>query len=141
MSEPKMTVFLSYSHADADRKWMRAFAESLERRGVQVWFDEFKVRPGQSLRETIEDGLRGSDVLVPLITPHSVRSAYLFFEIGAAVGMGKRVVAIVSKGLDFSLLPQPLRIRRFLIQASPEETAGQLLSEAPTLEELSPARS
>lgn len=134
MSERKMRVFLSYSHADADREWVRAFAESLVRHGVDVWFDEFEVKPGESLPEALEAGLRGSDVIVSLITPGSERRAALFFEIGAAVGMGKRVVAIVPKELDLSVLPRPLRIRRFLPQGSPQDTAQELLSEVPALQ-------
>ena len=127
-------MFLSYSHPDADREWVRAFAESLIRHGVDVWFDDFEVKPGESLREALEAGLRGSDVIVSLITPGSVKRANLFFEIGAAVGMGKRVVAIVPEEVDSSILPRPLRIRRFIPQRSPEETAEELLSDAPALQ-------
>jgi len=120
-------VFISYSHVDADREWVRAFADSLRKHGVTVWLDEYQVQPGESLREALESGLRGSDVIVFVMTPASVKRANLFFEIGAAVGMGKRVVGIVSRDLDLSLLPQPLRTRKFLIQASPEETANELI--------------
>ena len=132
MSEPM--VFISYSHADADREWVRAFVEALQRRGLKVWYDEFEVSPGESLREALEKGLRGSDVIVFLVTPGSVERANMFFEIGAAVGMGKRVLAIVSKDVDPSLLPQPLRTRRFLAQGSPEETADELVSKTPALQ-------
>jgi hypothetical protein len=126
MSEPK--IFISYSHKDADRAWIRAFADSLQRHGAKVWFDESEVRAGEPLREAIEKGLRSSDVVVSLVTPESVSRPYLFFEIGAAVGMGKRVVAILPKDLDPALLPDPLRSRRFLLRESPEETAEEVLS-------------
>jgi predicted nucleotide-binding protein len=121
-------IFLSYSHRDADRAWIRAFADSLQRRGATVWFDEVEIHAGESLREAIEKGLRSSDIVVSLVTPDSVTRPNLFFEIGAAVGMGKRVVAILPKDLDPGLLPDPLRSRRFLLRESPDETAEELLS-------------
>jgi ABC-type branched-subunit amino acid transport system substrate-binding protein len=128
-------VFLSYSHADADRGWVRAFAESLRKRGVKVWFDEFEVKPGEPLVEAMEQGLRASDSIVFVMTPESVNRPNVFFEIGAAIAGGKRMVAIVSKDLDPSLLPQPLRTRRFLPQGPPEQTADELVSEASAVKE------
>jgi len=128
-------VFLSYSHADADRGWVRAFAESLRKRGVKVWFDEFEVKPGEPLVEAMEQGLRASDSIVFVMTPESVNRPNVFFEIGAAIAGGKRMVAIVSKDLDPSLLPQPLRTRRFLAQGPPEQTADELVSEASAVKE------
>ena len=127
---PKGQVFISYSHADADREWIRAFAESLRRHGAQVWLDEFELRAGEPMREMLEAALRKSDVVVSLITAESVKRPNLFFEIGAALGMGKRVVAILPHDLDPSLVPQPLRTRRYLRRESPEETAVELLAEA-----------
>lgn len=101
MSEAQ--VFISYSHADADVAWIRAFADSLRSHGVNVWFDECEVTIGESLSDAIEKELRGSD-------------------------------AIVSKGLAPSLLPQPLRTRRFLAQGPPEDIAQELVSGTPALQ-------
>jgi TIR domain-containing protein len=127
MSKPK--VFISYAYSDADRQWVRDFAQSLKRRGVSVWFDEAQLNVGDPIRDAIEDGLRSSDLLVAIIGPKSAYRPNLLFELGAAIAMGKRVVAVVPSGLDPSLLPEPLRTRRFLVQASPEETASALITE------------
>jgi hypothetical protein len=129
----KKQIFISYSHSDADQKWIKAFAESLQRGGFSVWLDEWRVRAGESLPESIEDGLRSSDIIASLITSQSVKQPSLFFELGAAVSMGKRVVAIVSNDVEYSQLPQSLRTRKFLRRASPEETANQLLSETQSM--------
>jgi nucleoside 2-deoxyribosyltransferase len=85
----------------------------------------------------LEAGLRESDVLVALIDPQSSLKPNLFFELGAAIGMGKRVVPIVPRELDTSKLPLELRTRRYLLRASPEDTAEQLAhSLLPTSERL-----
>ena len=120
----KRRVFISHSARDAD--WARSFAQALKERGVTVWFDEFDVRPGESVRDALEAGLRSSDVLVALLDTESPSRPNLFFELGAAIGMGKKVVAIVPKDLDPSVLPLEVRLRRYLIRNTPEQTAAEL---------------
>ena len=123
MAKPR--IFVSYSHKEAD--WAKEFAQALSQRGLQVWIDQLAVKAGESIREAVEKGLRESDVFVTLIDPSSLSSPSLFFELGAAIGMGKRVVAIVPEDFDPSHLPLPLRARRFLIKRAPEATASELL--------------
>ena len=122
MDKPK--VFISHSSLDAD--WARSFAKALQQRGVNVWFDEFDVQPGESLRDALESGLRGSDVFVALVDSDYPAKPALYFELGAAIGMGKRVVPIVPKGMDPSNLPLDVRLRRYLVRESPEHTAEEL---------------
>jgi hypothetical protein len=120
------------SHSRADREWVRAFAESLQAKGVQVWLDDMQIPPGERLEDAIEKGLRGSDVVAFVITPDNVRGPELLFELGAAVAMGKRSVPIVSKDVETFQLPYPLRVRQFLPRESPEETALKFLASPET---------
>jgi len=122
MDKPR--VFISHSALDVD--WARSFAQALKERGVPVWFDEFDVHPGESIREALESGLRGSDVLVALLDPSNPAKPALFFELGAAIGMGKKVVSIVPKDMDPGNLPLDVRLRRYLVRDSPEQTAEEL---------------
>lgn len=117
-------VFISHTAENAD--WARSFAQALKQRGVSVWFDEFDVRPGETLRDALESGLRSSEVLVALLDAGSPASPNFFFELGAAIGMGKRFVPIVPKGMDPSTLPLNVRLRRYLIRETPEQTAEEL---------------
>lgn len=122
MSNPQ--VFISYSKSDTD--WARSFADALKQRGVRVWFDEFQIAAGEPLREALETGLRESDVFVALFDPQSSLRPNFLFELGAAIGMGKRVVPIVPREADTSKLPVELRVRRYLVKDSPEDTAQEL---------------
>ena len=122
MAKPR--VFVSYSHKEA--AWAKKFAQALSQRGLQVWIDQLAVKAGESIGEAVEKGLRESDIFVTLIDPSTLSSPSLFFELGAAIGMDKRVVAIVPEDLDPSQLPLPLRARRFLIKRTPEATASEL---------------
>lgn len=90
-----------------------------------MWFDELDLRGGESEGDTLEAGLRNSDVLVALLNGDSSSQPNPFFEIGAAIGMGKSVVGIVSKDLDPSAFQ--MRLRRNLLRDTPEHTADELL--------------
>ena len=67
-----MTVFLSYGQRDADEIAAKLCAD-LKRRGIDVWHDIERIRTGYSWSEEIEDGLKASQVLVALLSPHAVR--------------------------------------------------------------------
>lgn len=121
MEGPK--IFISHSARDAD--WARSFARALNQRGLTVWFDESE-GPGESWRDALEARLRGSDVLVALLDSESSSRPSLFFELGAAIGMGKRIVSIVPKGMDPGALPLDVRVRRYLTRDTPEQTAEEL---------------
>jgi uncharacterized protein (DUF4213/DUF364 family) len=49
------------------------------------------------VRDALESGMRGSDMLVALVEPEHPAWPNLFFELGAAIGMGKKVVSVVPK--------------------------------------------
>jgi hypothetical protein len=99
-SMDKPRVFISHSALDAD--WARSFAQALQQRGVAVCFE------------------------VSLLDPAYPAKPALYFELGAAIGMGKRFVPIVPKGVDPSNLPLGARLRRYLVRDSPEHTAEEL---------------
>jgi hypothetical protein len=55
-------VFLSHSAKDKDE--VREIANRLKSDGVRVWFDEWEIKPGDSIPAKIEEGLEHSRVLV-----------------------------------------------------------------------------
>jgi TIR domain len=124
MTKPR--VFVSYSSRDGD--WAQAFAQSLEKFGVKVWIDRLSLVPGQTWPAVLEKALRESDVVAVVVNPAEALRPDLFFEIGAAVGMGKRLVPIFPKDYDLSELPYPLRVRHGILRETPEETAKKLVA-------------
>ncbi|MGD0298049.1 MAG: toll/interleukin-1 receptor domain-containing protein [Bryobacteraceae bacterium] len=122
----KRSVFISHSARDAD--WVRSFAEALGQRGVTVWLDGLDDRTSEPAVDELEAGFRSSDLLVALLDADSSLSPNLFFELGAAIGMGKRVLAIVPRAVDPSDLPLKMRLWRYLVRDTPELTAEELSS-------------
>lgn len=122
------SVFVSHAYDEAELAWSREFVQELERLGVRVWFDETSLRPGDEIGEAIEKALRESDWVLLVVSSKSVHRPNLLFELGAALTMGKRVIAVVSKDMDPAQLPSPLRTRRFILQRSPKEAARELFA-------------
>jgi len=66
---PVRDVFVS--HASEDKESIaRPLAEALRHCGLTVWFDEYELELGDSLRRTIDGGLRNSRVGVVILSPH-----------------------------------------------------------------------
>jgi hypothetical protein len=57
--QPRHDVFISHASEDKDDV-VRPLAESLREKGFEVWYDEFQLRIGDSLRRSIDQGLAGS---------------------------------------------------------------------------------
>jgi hypothetical protein len=124
VSAPK--VFISYSHQDAD--WVRQFAEALRNEHVDVWLDQWQLKAGDFLPDVLGRGLRESDAIVVLLSSSNVRRPSVFFELGAALGTGKKLIPVLDKDVDQSTIPFNLRTRQYLIKGSPSETAIEVAS-------------
>jgi hypothetical protein len=121
-------VFIS--HPGCDSGWAEAFAVSLQQRGAEAWLDVDNLKFGEARAKELECALRNSDLFVALIAPENIERPRLYFELGAALGMGKRVVGVVPHGFDRDRLPLLLRRRANLVKGSPQQTAQRLLAEA-----------
>ncbi len=76
-------------------------AKLIEQKGrrhhVQVFLDAKDIEAGDSIHEEIRHNLKQCDELMVLLSPHSIDRPWVLIEIGAAWGLGKRIVVIVDK--------------------------------------------
>ncbi|MEO8630127.1 MAG: toll/interleukin-1 receptor domain-containing protein [Betaproteobacteria bacterium] len=63
-----MKAFISHAREDKDAI-ARPLADALRARRVDVWFDEYSLRPGDSLRESIDAGLATCDYGIVILSP------------------------------------------------------------------------
>ena len=73
-------VFLN--HSSRDKAIVRPLAERLRKDGVKGWFDEWVLKPGDSIPAKIEDGLERSRVLLLCMSAHAFGSDWAQLESG-----------------------------------------------------------
>jgi hypothetical protein len=73
-------VFLS--HSSKDKPVVRALAKRLKKDGLRVWFDEWELKPGDSIPTKIEAGLEYSRVLVLCMSANAFGSDWAQLEAG-----------------------------------------------------------
>lgn len=72
-------LFLSYGTEDSE--FARQLARSLQDEGLRVWFAEFVLQAGDSLRRSINAGLRDSDFGVVILSPHFFKKEWTLWEL------------------------------------------------------------
>lgn len=77
-------VFISHASEDKDTI-VRELAGSLRQEGLDVWFDEFTLNIGDSLRQKIDDGLRSSRVGLVVLSPSFMRKGWTNYELDGIV--------------------------------------------------------
>ena len=65
----QLNTFISYAHEDKD-EIARPLALALRRRGLKVWFDEFSLSAGQSIRSSIDAGLATCKAGIVILSPN-----------------------------------------------------------------------
>lgn len=100
-----MKVFIS--HNKEDKTSARALAVMLVEQGVDVWFDEWEIRPGDSIVGGIEEGVGNADVFVLLWSAKAQESKWVGTELRAFIrrrvdDAGLRIVPLM---LDGTALP------------------------------------
>ncbi len=73
-------VFLS--HSSKDKPVVRGIAERLREAGLRLWFDEWVLKPGDSIPAKIEEGLEHSRVLVLCMSANAFGSDWARLEAG-----------------------------------------------------------
>jgi hypothetical protein len=79
-TEFQFEVFLS--HSAKDKAVVRPLAERLRQDGLKVWFEEWVLKPGDSIPAKIEEGLERSRVLVLCMSANAFGSDWAQLEAG-----------------------------------------------------------
>lgn len=91
-------VFISYRRGEADVVAER-LATQLRERGFDVWFDGWRVAPGDSLPGVLGEALRATQACIILLTPQYVNGRWASKEMRTAVSLavsGKyRIIPVV----------------------------------------------
>jgi tetratricopeptide (TPR) repeat protein len=132
-------AFLSYARADANA--VRRLAENLHQLGVDLFFDEWEIGPGDVLVHQIDRGLLESQDGLLAVTPTALSRPWVQAEYAAlmqrAVEQGRRIIPVLLADADMP----PLLASRIWVdlrhadgpeyEARVRELAAALLGERP----------
>ncbi len=86
--------FISHAHEDKD-DLVRPLAEALQERGLVVWYDEFELKVGDSLRRSIDRGLAKSRFGIVVLSPSFFAKNWTQYELDGLVAkemLGGKVI-------------------------------------------------
>lgn len=98
-----MRVFISYT--SADRNFVEKLARHLIVAGIPVWYDQWELSIGDSLRDKISVGIQGAAFLAVVLSKASVQSKWVKDEVYAAMARGDEeqrvmVLPLLIEGCD-----------------------------------------
>jgi|SRR5665647_383475 len=105
LGESMKNVFLSHNSADKD--YVRRLAAAMAVTGANVWFDEWTIRPGDSVPGAVDEGLSGFDTFVLVWSEAASGSRWVKTEMDSAVTrwLGDDSLRLVPVLLDRTSLP------------------------------------
>lgn len=77
-------VFISHSSADKD-DFVRPLATELQNLGIKVWYDEFELKLGDSLRRSIDHGLINSRYGIVVLSSSFFKRDWTNYELDGFV--------------------------------------------------------
>lgn len=127
-------VFISHATEDKE-SFVNALVEELTKRNVQVWVDALRVKWGDTLRKTIDEGLKKSRFGIVVISKHFIAKGWTQYELDGLfereMTQGKVILPIwhnITKAevQDFS---PSLAGRKALLtsEMTPSDIAGELV--------------
>ena len=76
------SIFLS--HTSLDKPFVEKLARDLQRIGVNVWFDKWEIKVGESITWKIDEGIREQEYLGVVLSPEALQSEWVKSELGSA---------------------------------------------------------
>ncbi len=110
----ELDIFISHSSSDTifAEKLIELFRSSLNIPAQRIRcssVDGYRLSVGVNTDEQLRKEVHDAQILIGVITPISVKSAYVLFELGARWGAKKKMFPVLACGADPSILGGPLK--------------------------------
>ena len=121
-----------FSHSSKDKKFLARLKEMVVKKtgnSIDIFLssDGESIPLGRNWVHTIQKALEESSLMFVFISPHSLRSNWLFFESGFAYSRDIKVVPVGILGVDLETLPPPLSLLQGFNVTS-EESLGNIIA-------------
>ena len=122
-------LFISYSSKDRD--FVSQLAKDMKARGIKIWLDLWEIKPGDRLRDRINDAIPRCNYFVVVFSPNSINSSWVKLELDSASIReleSKEVVVIPALfgHIADTEIPQDLKGKKYLDFRDRKKYAGNL---------------
>ena len=125
MNQIQKKIFISYSHSD--QNYVDEFIKILSKSNLSVWTDE-SLMVGSDWAIETENALQQSNAIVVLLSPDSLKSEWVNYEIGYAISAAKKIIPILIRDVD---IPGLLKSYQYIdARRISHELAGRKLVES-----------
>ena len=122
------------SHQNADKDTARLIANSLKKENFRVWFDEFEIVVGDSIIESVEEGIGKSDFFLILLSKSATQSKWVRKEYEVAnsfilSGEKMKVLPVLLEECDIPSFLRPIAyadLRNINIEEGIESIMGSI---------------
>lgn len=83
-TDPEYDVFISHASEDKDEV-VRPLANALRVKGIKVWYDEFEMKIGDSLRRKIDKGLANSRFGIVVVSKDFIKKGWTNYELDGII--------------------------------------------------------
>lgn len=109
-----ISIFISHSSKDEEvaEKLVTLLRTALKLDSNEIRctsVDGYRLPGGANTNEQLKEEIYNSKSFIGLITPNSLKSSYVLFELGARWGAKRQLIPLLSKGFDASDLVAPLK--------------------------------
>ncbi|MEM8492234.1 MAG: toll/interleukin-1 receptor domain-containing protein [Pseudomonadota bacterium] len=94
MPQHETYAFVSYS--SVDEKLAESLAKELDEAGITYFLDRKRISLGDNFKARISKGLERCTDLVLIASPSSLKSPWVFFELGQAIAFRRRIVTLLT---------------------------------------------
>jgi hypothetical protein len=108
-------VFISYSRADEE--FVNKVVHTFDECGIQYFLDRKDINWGDYITRKVQQGLSECSAMLVIISPASLQSQWVPFEIGLAIGEKKKILPLLTD----PTLQVPLYLSDFLHKTDIEE--------------------
>jgi hypothetical protein len=123
----KKLAFISYAHEPETRRAAVQLAERLRKDGVNVWFDQWNLQPGQPWEPAINTALEQASAILAIVGKSDRSKGMLKKELEVAIKANKAIIPILTDDADFNDIPESIRDRQAVAPNSGRPAYLQLL--------------
>ena len=89
-------LFISYAHVDSQN--VKKLLSKLKEVNISGWLDNADIASGVEISSVLKESLRNASAVLVLISPASLRSQWVEFEVSAGQAIGKTIIPVIISG-------------------------------------------